>query len=147
MVMSDTVTNLNNLLYSIPIKYKNNNHGFSDFNNNMSQYIFSLTINGRKINNINFKNIEDTKYSHLIKVDDRIKLNDIEFYNVSVNILSNNNSYEFELEGSIIHNHSYSSQRTNNLYIEFTQNDNGYAICTCFYTGFDYNKLFVSPPN
>ena len=34
-----------------------------------------------------------------------------------------------------------------NLYIEFSQNENGYTICTCFYTGLDYNKLFVSPPN
>jgi len=145
--MSDTIISINNLLYSIPIKYKNNNHGFSDFNNNIFQYIFSLNINGSKINNINFKNIENKKYSHLIKLDDQIKLNDIESYNVSVKILSNNISYDFKLEGSIIHNNSYSSERANNLYIEFTQNENGYAFCSCFYTGLDYNKLFVSPPN
>jgi hypothetical protein len=144
--MSNTIHSLNNNLYSIPKKYKNNNYGFSDFNND-SQYIFSLIINGKKINNMTFKNIEDTKYSHLIKLDNQIKLNDIEYYKVSVKILSNNITLDFELEGNIIHNQSNSTECNNNLYIEFSQNETGYAICSCFYTGLDYNKLFVSPPN
>lgn len=144
--MSDSIISLNNKIYLIPKKYNNNFYGFSDFKN-ISQYIFSLIINGNKINNINFKNIEDTKYSHLIKIEDQIKLHDIETYKVSVKILANNITSDFELEGNIIHNQSNSTQRDNNLYIEFTQNENGYTICSCFYTGLDYNKLFVSPPN
>ena len=144
--MSESIVSLNNNIYLIPKKYKNNIYGFSDFNN-LSQYIFSLSINGNKIKNINFKNIEDTKYSHLIKIDDQIKLDDIESYKVSVKILANNITSYYELEGNIIHNQSSSTQNNNNLYIEFTQNENGYAICSCFYTGLDYNKLFVSPPN
>ena len=145
--MSDSIVSLNNKIYLIPKRYNNNNfYGFSDFNN-ISQYIFSLIINGNKINNINFKNIEDTKYSHLIKIDDQIKLHDIESYKVSVKILDNNITSDFELEGNITHNQSNSTQRNHNLYIEFTQNENGYAICSCVYTGLDYNKLFVSPPN
>jgi hypothetical protein len=144
--MSDTVISLNKKIYSIPIKYKNNFHGFSDFNN-ITQYIFSLIINGKQINNINFKNIENTKYSYLIKIDDQIKLDDIESYKVSVKVLNNNIISDFDLEGNIIHNHSCSTHSNNNLYIEFAQNEYGYTICTCFYTGLDYNKLFVSPPN
>ena len=46
--MSDTVISLNKKIYPIPIKYKNNSHGFSDFNN-LTQYIFSLIINGKQI--------------------------------------------------------------------------------------------------
>jgi hypothetical protein len=144
--MSDTVISLKNDTYSIPIKYKNNNHVFSDFNN-ISQYIFSLTINSKNINNIIFKNIENNKYSHLIKLDNQIKLSDIEFYKVSVKVLSSNIIFDFELEGKILHTQSSSTERNSDLYIEFTQNENGYALCTCFYTGLDYNKLFVSPPN
>ena len=144
--MSDTIVSLNNNIYLIPKKYKNNIYGFSDFNN-VSRYVFSLCINGNKINNINFKNIEDCKYSHLIKINDQIKLHDIESYKVSVTVLASNITSSFELEGNIIHNQSCSTQRNNNLYIEFTQNENGYTFCSCFYTGLDYNKLFVSPPN
>jgi len=144
--MSDTVISLKNDTYSIPIKYKNNNHGFSDFNN-ISQYIFSLTINSKNINNMIFKNIENNKYSHLIKLDNQIKLSDIESYKVSVKVLSSNIIFDFELEGEILHTQSSSTERNSDLYIEFTQNENGYTLCTCFYTGLDYNKLFVSPPN
>ena len=47
---------------SIPIKYN-----FSDFNN-ITQYLFILTIN----DNLKFKNIENNKYSHLIKLNSNI---------------------------------------------------------------------------
>jgi len=140
--MSNSLS-LNNK-YLIPIKYKNNK--FSDINNN-SLYIFSLTINGDNINNINFKNIENNKYSHMIKLDNQINLSDIEFYKVSVKVLTNNITIESELNGIISHTQSSSTECNNNLYIEFTQNENGYAICTCFYTDLVHNKLFVSPPN
>ena len=138
-MMSETSIN-------IPIKHKNNYHSFSDFNNK-SQYIFLLSIHGNNINNIIFKKIEDTKYSHIIKLDDKIKLNDIESYKVSVTVITDHISCDFELEGEIVHQQTSSMDRNSNLYIEFSQNENGYAICTCFYTGLDYNKLFVSPPN
>ena len=139
--MSDQSISLN-----IPINRKNNYHNFQDFNNT-TQYIFLLSIYGKKINNIIFKKIENTKYSHIIKLDNKIKLNEIESYKLSVNILSNDIDSNFELEGEITHSHTSSTECNNNLYIEFSQNQTGYAICTCFYTGLDYNKLFVSPPN
>jgi len=122
---------------SIPIKYN-----FSDFNN-ITQYIFSLIIN----DNLTFKNIEHNKYSHLIKLDNNIKLKNIKNYKVHMSIISNNTINDYELEGKIEHNGKCSIHKNNNIFIEFTQNDNGYALCTCFYTGLDYNKLFVSPPN
>jgi len=135
--MSETTVSLN-----IPIKYNHNR--FSDFNN-ITQYIFSLSIYGKK--KILFKKIEDTKYSHIIKLDDKIIFYEIEFYKVSVSILANNIKNDFELEGEIKHDQTSSTKKNNNLYIEFSQNENGYTLCSCFYTGLDYNKLFVSPPN
>ena len=122
---------------SIPIKYN-----FSDFNN-ITQYIFLLTIN----DNLKFKNIENNKYSHLIKLDNNIKLKDLKNYNINISVVTNNTVSEFQLEGDIEHNGKCSTHKNKNIYIEFTQNDNGYALCSCFYIGLDYNKLFVSPPN
>ena len=132
-----------NITLNIPIK-RNNYYHFSDFNNS-TQYIFLLNIYGAK--NITFKKIEDNKYSHIITLDDKIKLNNIESYKLSVYVLNNNINTKFELEGDIIHTQTSSTERNNNLYIEFSQNECGYTLCTCFYTGLDYNKLFVSPPN
>jgi hypothetical protein len=42
---------------------------------------------------------------------------------------------------------SNSTACSNQLYIEFTKNSSGYAMCSCFYTGLDQNKIFASPPN
>jgi hypothetical protein len=119
---------------SIPIK------------NIFPQYIFLLTINSNNLNLI-FKNIEFNKYSHLIKLNNNIKLKDIISYKIQISIISNNIINDFELEGDIDHNSNYSTHKNDNIFIEFTQNDNGYALCSCFYTGLDYNRLFVSPPN
>ena len=132
-----------NITLNIPIK-RNNNYYFSDFNNS-TQYIFLLNIYGAK--NISFKKIEENKYSHIITLDDKIKLNNIESYKLYVYVYSNNINTNFELEGYINHDQTSSTERNNNLYIEFSQNEHGDTLCTCFYTGLDYNKLFVSPPN
>ena len=135
--------NNKSITLDIPIK-RNNNYYFSDFNNS-TQYIFLLNIYGAK--NISFKKIEENKYSHIITIDDKIKLNNIESYKLSVYVSNNNINTNFELEGDINHTQTSSTERNNNLYIEFSQNERGDTLCTCFYTGLDYNKLFVSPPN
>lgn len=130
---------------SIPNKY---NINYNNFLNETPKYIFTLElILYNEFNNVIIRKIEHTKYSHLIKLDNQIKLDNIKCYNVSLRIILNNIIYDFELEGNIIHNLTTSTNRDNNLYIEFTQNKNGYALCSCFYTGLDYGKLFVSPPN
>ena len=127
---------------SIPIKYN-----FSDYNI-INQYIFSLVINGNNIpENLTFKNIEQNKYSHLIKLGNNIKLKDIKNYKVKISVISNNIINEYELEDDIEHNRKCSIHKNNNIFIEFTQNDNGITLCSCFYIGLDYNRLFVSPPN
>ena len=121
-------------------------------------YLFELVINGQIIGKKYFRNIEETKYSHIIKLNHKIKLSDINSYKASVSIYTNNidytnfsgdssNSLSFELEGLINQEESCSTQRSTNLYIEFTKNDMGYALCSCFYTGLDHNKIFASPPN
>jgi len=145
--MSDTIITLNNSSQPIQINYAKNNHGFSDSNNDMSKYLFELIINGQIIGKKYFGNLEDTKYSHLIKTNHKIKLSSIESYKAFVSIYPSELPLLYELEGTINQSESSSTQRSDNLYIEFTQNDNGYAVCSCFYTGLDYNKIFASPPN
>lgn len=141
--MSNNVINLNNHFY-IPIKNKNN-YSYSDFNK--IQYIFTLELILLDKPNILIKNSEDINYSHLIKLINDIKLNDIKCYNVSITILNNNMELNYELTGNILHSQTSSIEYNNNVYIEFTQNNHGVALCTCYYTGLNYNKLFVSPPN
>ena len=93
-----------------------------------------------------FRSLEDNKYSHLIKLNHMIKLKDIKSYTATLTIIPSDLQHNFELEGIINKNESSSTQRSMNMYIEFTQNDMGNAMCSCFYTGLDHNKIFASPP-
>ena len=145
--MSDIVVTLNNKTQPIPIKYAKSTHGFSDPNNETSKYLFELVINGQTIGKKYFRNLEETKYSHLIKLNHKILLGDINSYKASVSIYPSDFPLTYELEGLINKEESSSTQRSDNIYIEFTKNDMGYAMCSCFYTGLDHNKIFASPPN
>ena len=145
--MSDIIINLNNRTKPMPIKYTKSIHGFSDSNNDNNRYLFELIINGKIFGQKYFSNLEDTKYSHLIKLSDMIELNSIDCYKVNVSIFPSEIPINYNLEGMINKDFSSSSQRSENLYIEFTKNDNGYTMCSCFYTGLDGNKIFASPPN
>ncbi len=145
--MSDIVVPLNTTTQPILIKYAKTTHGFSDPNNETSRYLFELVINGQTIGNKYFGNIEHTKYSHMIKLNHKIELAEINSYTASVSIYPAEIPITYKLEGQINKEQSSSTQRSDNLYIEFTKNNMGYAMCSCFYTGLDNNKIFASPPN
>lgn len=138
----------NTLIMTKPmnIRYAKNYYGFSDSNTNINKYIFELIIKGKTIGIQYFRKIEDAKYSHLIKITDNIKLSDIDSYVASIIILPNEEHNNYELEGTINKTESSSTQRSHNMYIEFTKNDTGKTVCNCFYTGLDHNKIFASPP-
>lgn len=145
--MSDTIITLNHKSSPMNIKYKKNCYGFSDNNNNNTKYLFELVINGDMIGDKYFRAVEDNKYAHLIKLSHEIKMSDIKIYKASLRIIPSEELINFELEGNINTNESSSTQRSENMYIEFTQNDIGNTMCCCFYTGADQNKIFASPPN
>ncbi len=145
--MSDSVISLNNRSQPILIKCSKNCYNFSDFNNNTPRYFFKLTINGQNIGTKCFSNIEQVKYSHLIKLDHKIILENIDYYKLSARIYHSDSDYTYKIDGEINQNQSSSSARNNELYIEFTKNSSGYALCSCFYTGLDQHKIFASPPN
>lgn len=136
-----------NTTQPIPIKYIKNNHGFSDSNNDTNRYLFELIIKGKNIGKKYFRNLENNKYSHLIKLEHHILLSSIDSYKASLKIYPSEIPISSEIEGSIHKELSSSTQSNDDLYIEFTQNDNGYALCSCFYVGLNDNKYFASPPN
>lgn len=144
--MSDTIITLNNRTQPLTIRYSKSMYGFSDSNSNSNRYLFELMINGC-FGSQYFKNIEENKYSYLIRLNHMIKLSDITSYKASLSIFpSDEEDMNFELEGIINQDESSSTQRSENMYIEFTQNDMGNTMCCCFYTGADRNKIFASPP-
>jgi hypothetical protein len=145
--MSDSVISLNKRSQSILINCSKNCYSFSDFNNNTPQYFFELTINGKNIGKKYFRNIENIKYSHLIKLDHKIILENIDNYELYVRFFQNGIDNICKLKGIINQHQSSSTSRSNELYIEFTKNSLGYTVCSCFYIGLDQNKIFVSPPN
>jgi hypothetical protein len=145
--MSDIGDTLITKTQPITIKYAKNIHDFSNPNNETSNYLFELIINGQTIGKKYFRNLEKSKYSHLIKLNHKIKLSEINSYKVSVSIYPTNLPIIYELEGQINKEQSNSTHHSNNLYIEFTKNDMGFTLCSCFYKGLDHNKIFVTPPN
>ena len=102
--MSDIVINLNNKSKPMPIKYAKSTHGFSDSNNDNNKYLFELSINGKNFKNRIFRKIENTKYSHLITLDDMIKLNNIDTYEAKVSIFPSELPLNYNIEGEITWN-------------------------------------------
>ena len=145
--LSERIVTLNNITNPIQIRYTKNQHGFSDPNNDSCRYLFELIINGESIGKKYFRNLEENKYCHMIKLSHKIKLCDIQNYKASISVHPSESLNCFEIEGQINQYESSSVQRSDNIYIEFTKNDMGYTMCSCFYTGLDQNKIFASPPN
>ena len=130
----------------IPISYTKSYHGFSEPPNSNNKYLFclELELNDKSIRN--FNKVENRKYSYIIELDDEIKYQNIDSFNIFVSeIPFNGNSYS--MNGKIDHNMSTFTQKDENFYIEFSRNNNKDTICTCYFTGVDFDSIFVSPPN
>tara|TARA_B100000161_G_C33477675_1_gene381020 strand:- start:66 stop:371 length:306 start_codon:yes stop_codon:yes gene_type:complete len=94
----------------------------------------------------NFNKIEDNKYSYIIDIEDDINYKDIINFNIFVSELPfNGNNYS--MYGIIDQELSTFTQKDENFYVEFSQNNNGTALCTCYFIGVDFNTIFISPPN
>jgi hypothetical protein len=128
--------------FSQSIKISMSNLGFSNPANHISKYFFNLVLKG-KFGEKKFKIIENTKYSYLIDIDDNIKFNEIENFNLNLSIIPELCNYN--LSDKINHNLTSFISQSEHIYIEFTSSLNGYAICKCFYKGEDLNKIFISP--
>ena len=130
----------------IPISYTKSYHGFSEPPNSNNKYLFCLELELYDKSIRNFNKVENKKYSYIIELDDEIKYQNINSFNIFVSeIPFNGNSYS--MNGKIDHSMSTFTQKDENFYIEFSRNNNRDTICTCYFTGVDFNSIFVSPPN
>jgi hypothetical protein len=80
-------------------------------------------------------------WCQLIKPSDRITINDIKYYRITVTRI-NDCDIITTSEGTIDIGRSYTTTN-NNIFIEFTNNSNKYITCSCFYIN---NNSIVSPP-
>jgi hypothetical protein len=145
----------------IVIPYEKNTYGYSNPSRNKPQYSFELKVEGHIFGTKYFKKIEEYKYTELINFDHKIKLSELDTYELTLILIDFNSCQEniqqiqpiqpietvFKLTGNISKDTTHSTQHNNNLYIEFTKNSAGYTLCTCFYTRLANNKIFISPPN
>ena len=130
----------------IPITYTKSYHGFSEPPNSNNRYLFCLELGMSDKSIKNFNKIENKKYSYIVEIDDNIKFQQIESFNIYVSeipFVGNN----YSMFGKIDHDYSTFTQKDENFYIEFSTNNNKDTICTCYFTGVDFDTMFVSPPN
>ena len=141
-----SIRNLINDTKPIPIKYTKSYHSFSDPSGPRNRYLFCLELGMKSTIIKNFNKIEEGKYSYIVDIDDNITYKDLDEFNIFVSELPFNGQ-SYSMKGRIDHSISSYTQKDENFYIEFTQNNNGNAICTCYFIGVDFSTMFVSPPN
>jgi hypothetical protein len=131
----------------IPIRYSKSYHSYSNPNNEIQKYLFELIITLNKFEKKTFRNLENSKHSNLININDQIMFSNIDSFRIIVSKLPSEDSIIYQLDGKINQLHSVHSQKDDNIYIEFSQNSNGYVMCNCSFVGFEFSKYCISPPN
>jgi len=129
----------------IPIKYSKSWHSFSNPNNQIQNYLFELIIDLNNKNKKIFIGLETNKHCKLINTKDQIIFDEIKTFRI--NVKKNPEEINYQMEGKIIQDQSFYIQQNENLFIEFSQNSNGYTICNCSFVRFDSSKICSSPPN
>jgi hypothetical protein len=130
----------------IPINYTKSCYSFSDPATPKKNYLFSLELGLEDGTLRKFNKIENNNYSYIVDIDDDVVYNNIRSFNIFVTELPFTNT-NYSMTGTINHDSSNFTQKNETFYVEFSQNNNGNAICTCYFMGVDFNTMFVSPPN
>ena len=132
-----------------PINIINSN--INKDNNDIIQCIFELKLTMKKSNDDNniliFKDITYSKYCNIIKYTDMIPYKMIDSYSLTINIIrfmketfTINQKFTVDEEDTHIF-------KNEDMYIEFTQNNEGLVNCCCYLTLLDNSRLFITPPN
>lgn len=129
------------------IKYSKSWNSFSDPYNQIQNYLFELNIIMNNDEKKKFIKLETNKHCNLIFIKDQIKYNNIKKFKIYVKKIPDDYSLNYEMKGNINQDMSFYTQQNENLFIEFSQNSNGFAICNCTFIGLDFTKICVSPPN
>jgi hypothetical protein len=127
---------------SVPIMISPKNNKSEGYNNQFNNiYKFILNINLKNGKEHKISTYEINKSSILITSKDKILFNEIITYSITVNV----NNTIHTLEGKINEDSTYSINNENGLFIEFSQDDNGYVNCTCHLINKDLNLLCITP--
>lgn len=133
---------------SIPVlKYSKSWHSFSDPYNQIQNYLFELNIIMNDNETKKFIKLESEKRCNLIIVKDQIEFKNIKTFKIIVKKVPGDYLFTYQMSDNIIHEQSYYVQKDDNLFIEFSQNSNGYAMCNCTFIGYDSWRISASPPN
>ena len=126
----------------INIIYNTNNKD----NNNLLQCIFELTLTLVDDTTLVFKDILYSKYCNIFNYSDMIQFKLIKKYilkitviNITKEIYTTKQDFDVEKDTYIYKNED--------MYIEFTRNNDGYTNCCCYLIILDNSRLFVTPPN
>ena len=136
-------TNYYSMPLAIPNKKLNESLNYSLSNDNFdSLFYFKLVI---KINNndTNFIYSGKQKFSNLIKFSNQIKYDQINNFEIQINFFNNT----YLLNDNISDQSSSFSKQENNIFIEFSQDTNGFTNCICYFIEDDLTMLCISPPN
>ena len=109
---------------------------------NFIHCIFDLTLYLKDNVIKHFHEISYSKHCIIFDSADLIELNTIERYVLKVNIFNPKDIYIIEN----IFNTDNTIYKNNDIYIEFTQNQDGIGKCCCNLITYD-NRLFITPPN
>jgi hypothetical protein len=129
------------------IKYSKSWHSFSDPYNQIQNYLFELNIIMDNDEKKSFIKLESDKHCNLIFIKDQIKYNKIKKFNLCVKKIPDEYSLNYQMKGNINQDLTFYTQTNEDLFIEFSQNSNGFTNCNCTFTGIDFNKICISPPN
>jgi hypothetical protein len=125
---------------------------------NINQRLFGGGKNDNQFINYNFEIIlffnnrepliiEETtnnKYINLFSYVNKIKFNDIKFYELNITFISFFiNKYSIKNKLTNLDYHTY---KDDIIYLEITKNNNNYSNC-CIYINNENSRLFFTPPN
>jgi hypothetical protein len=132
---------------NIPKKHSKSKFSFNYPPSDSSNYYFELELILNNSEKKMFRKIENRKYCHIIELDDKIFYNDIKNFKITILKIPQRDNAMSIMKDNIKNNESNYSKKENDIYIEFTKNSVGFAICTCYFVGVDFTDTFISPPN
>jgi hypothetical protein len=115
-------------------------------NNDFIQCIFELTLHLKDNTVKNFKEISYAKYCNIFTYMNLIPFKLIKKYTLNI-ILIKLHKNTISIENNFILEDDTHIFKNEDVYIEFTQNNEGMTNCCCYLTSFDNTRLFITPPN
>lgn len=128
-------------------KYVPSKFSFNNPPNDNTTYFYELILTFDDNSEKTFKKFETKKYAELIVLGDKINYSTIKSFYITISKIPAFGMPEKTLCCNIDKSFSSFTKKDNDIFIEFSKNDNDYTMCTCYYIGVDFSNYFISPPN